>query len=98
MLKWENDITKRKVWGTMDLANKISTIEDVSTLNKFLTGGDHRLVRATVLLDLKMEIIKFNKKPTTCGIKVNNLVENSDQNQNTLIEKLHNEIHSPHLM
>lgn len=74
----------------LTLGNQIITIENVYILNKFQTESDHRLVRAQVILDLKLERLKLIKNPRTGGNNINNQIENSDRCK----EKLHDETNS----
>ncbi|XP_073960723.1 uncharacterized protein [Choristoneura fumiferana] len=44
------------------LSNRRDFVHDVSVLNNFTTGSDHRLVRATLAIDLKTERRKLTRK------------------------------------
>lgn len=92
---WEDPIGPSKSKIKFNLANKISTIKDVSACNKFRKGSDHGLIRTRVVLDLKTERMNLIRKSTTFGININNLIENSDRYQRTPNELLHDEIYSP---
>ena len=91
-----NGTTKNEI--DFILANKITTIKDISVLNKFQTGSDHRLVRARIVFDFKLERSKLTQKPATFGININNPIKNSEKYEETLNEKLHEDIDSPQLI
>ncbi|XP_044759008.1 craniofacial development protein 2-like [Coccinella septempunctata] len=78
-----------------------NTVKDVSVLNKFFTGSDHRIVRAKIVLNLKKErrnmITKSERNPwrpptDIDGFQgnISNLLEDSEREEN--IEELNDAI------
>lgn len=59
-----------------------------TTLNKFQAGSYHRLVRARLFLDLKLERVKLVSKAIASRINIDNLTENSEQYQKTVSERI----------
>jgi len=49
--------------------NQKSTVKNVTVLNKFTTGSDHRMVRAKVVLNTKFQRAKLVKKSDTIDVK-----------------------------
>lgn len=58
------------------IANKIRTIHDVKVFNKFRTNSNHRMLRATIILDFEFERLKLIKKLIISKIIIENWKEN----------------------
>ncbi|XP_075213718.1 uncharacterized protein LOC142319928 [Lycorma delicatula] len=69
------------------ITNQKNIIKDVSVLNKFNTGSDHRLVRVRVSIDVKLERQKqlVNKGKT---INIESLREKNEEFKMALQERL----------
>lgn len=65
---WESPDGKTRNEIDYIISDKKQIITDVSVLNKFTTGSDHRMVRATIKIDLKKETKSFDKKENLASL------------------------------
>lgn len=68
------------------ITDKKQTIQDVTVLNRVSVGSDHRMVRATITLNLRKERRKLQNTKN----KKWNTVANKEEYQRTIAEKLGN--------
>lgn len=91
-------IQRKWTWASADgvtkneidyiIANRKSTVKNVTVLNNFTTGSDHRLVRAKIMLNTRFERSKMVKKHEK--VDVQRLQELSADFQTEMSAKLDN--------
>ncbi|KAI5743429.1 hypothetical protein M8J77_018082 [Diaphorina citri] len=89
--KWTWRSPNHEIRNEIDfiLANKMETIKDVTVLNRFNTGSDHRLVRAKLAIDLRQERRKLIRKKIEI-IDEDRLLTKQEEFQSCLKENLEN--------
>ena len=85
---WEspNGTTKNEI--DYILTSRKDTVRDVSVLNKFRTGSDHRLVRAKIQLNVKLERRKLLRNPISRLLDINKLAEKQEEFQAVLKDRI----------